>query len=320
MKTKTLANEIDIAIVGAGTQALTLITHLLHKRLNLRRKVLAFDPSGRWLQQWQHQFASQEIPHLRSPAVHHPHPHPYALRRFAENRPHELFYSYALPGTRLFEDFCLQIIQNYQLKDLVYPASVQHILPFSRRFQLILGNGLSIATRRVVLATGGGKPYFPDWVKQIQPSYPADRLVHSSHIDLRSLKLTGERILIIGGGLTSGHLALGAVKRGARVDLMLRRGLQEKLFDADPGWLATGTELSLENSPLLADILENYPTQSVNGLPIVDPYLRIPRTECFIMGGLGALRLGPTARNISGGIKASQLIVEALIKPSLAVR
>ncbi|MGB7441377.1 MAG: hypothetical protein WA919_09945, partial [Coleofasciculaceae cyanobacterium] len=47
----------------------------------------------------------------------------------------------------------------------------------------------------------------------------------------------GERVLIVGGGLTSGHLALGAVSRGARVTLMARRDFQEKLFDADPGWL-----------------------------------------------------------------------------------
>ncbi|NET40290.1 MAG: lysine N(6)-hydroxylase/L-ornithine N(5)-oxygenase family protein, partial [Cyanothece sp. SIO1E1] len=49
--------------------------------------------------------------------------------------------------------------------------------------------------------------------------------------------LTGEIILIVGSGLTSGHLAVGAMKRGARVLMMARRTFQEKLFDADPGWL-----------------------------------------------------------------------------------
>lgn len=47
----------------------------------------------------------------------------------------------------------------------------------------------------------------------------------------------GERILIVGGGLTSGHLAVGAISRGAKVHLMIRRQLQEKLFDAEPAWL-----------------------------------------------------------------------------------
>ena len=77
----------------------------------------------------------------------------------------------------------------------------------------------------------------PDWVSQIQYDYPQDRLCHSGQVDLRSLQLTGERVLIIGGGLTSGHLAVGAIARGAKVLLMTRRNLQEKLFDADPSWL-----------------------------------------------------------------------------------
>jgi hypothetical protein len=44
-------------------------------------------------------------------------------------------------------------------------------------------------------------------------------------------------VLIVGGGLTSGHLAVGAIARGAKVLLIARRQLQAKLFDADPGWL-----------------------------------------------------------------------------------
>ena len=45
------------------------------------------------------------------------------------------------------------------------------------------------------------------------------------------------RSVIVGGGLSSAHLALGAIQRGARVILLCRRTLRSKLFDADPGWL-----------------------------------------------------------------------------------
>ncbi|WP_367287952.1 hypothetical protein [Laspinema palackyanum] len=91
--------------------------------------------------------------------------------------------------------------------------------------------------RRVVMAKGGGRPFVPDWVQQIETDYPGDRLCHSQSVDLRQLQLKGDRILIIGGGLTSGHLATGAISRGAKVTLMIKRRLQEKLFDAEPGWL-----------------------------------------------------------------------------------
>ncbi|NEQ53679.1 MAG: lysine N(6)-hydroxylase/L-ornithine N(5)-oxygenase family protein, partial [Leptolyngbya sp. SIO3F4] len=89
-----LPETIDLAIVGAGPQALTLVTHLLRKKQTMGNRFVVLDPSGQWLQQWQHQFAAYEIPHLRSPVVHHPDPNPYALRAFAESRPDELFPPY----------------------------------------------------------------------------------------------------------------------------------------------------------------------------------------------------------------------------------
>lgn len=238
-----VTSKSDIAIIGAGPHALTLVTNLLQKRKHMRGNFVVFDPSGEWMSQWKHLFAALEIPHLRSPAVHHPAPDPYALRRFAEKRPHELYPPYDLPGTQLFEDFCLQLIRDWQLLDCVIPEKVTRIEPPWRRkwFRLYLSNGRSHLARRVVLATGGGLAHIPDWAEQIQcrtsSSYPQERLCHAYQIDLRRLQLNGERVWIVGGGLTSGHLALGALARGAKVTLIARRHLQEKLFDADPGWL-----------------------------------------------------------------------------------
>ena len=400
-----LPQKIDIAIVGAGPQALTLVAHILQKKAKFRRRILVFDSSGTWLSQWRHQFAAQEIPHLRSPAVHHPHPNPYQLRKFAKYRPQELFPPYDLPGTDLFNDFCEDIVKNWQLQNLVYSDRVTRILPInvrsSRRFQLGLESGNQLIARRVILATGGGIPQFPDWVNNIKSLYPQDRLLHSQQIDLRTLKVKNKRILIVGGGLSSGHLVVGAINRGAKVILMARGQLKEKLFDADPGWvgpkylkefyleldwekrwkmihqarnggsmtpammlklrrmtrdkpltleencqvikadwkdhqweikcqdektlfcdqiwLATGTQFRVNDYPLLTDIQDKYPTQFVQGLPVLDQYLRWPSLELFMMGGLSALQLGPVARNLAGAIKGSQRISEALVKPSLAI-
>lgn len=236
-----LPSKIDIAIIGAGPQALTLVTHLLQKRQKLRHRFLVFDPSGTWMSRWQQQFDALEIEHLRSPAVHHPHPDPFALRRFAQNRPDELFPPYDLPGTELFEEFCQNVIGQWELQNSVVKASVTGIEPITDggrpRFRIGWQDGQSIIARRVVLATGAGKTITPNWVERISTPYPKDKLCHSQNVDLRGLQMTGERVLIIGGGLTSGHLAVGAMKRGAEVLLMARRQLQEKLFDAEPGWL-----------------------------------------------------------------------------------
>ena len=398
-----LPNYIDLAIIGAGVQALTLTTHLLQKSAKYDHKFLVFDPSQTWLSQWQQQFAAQQIPSLRSPAFHHPDPNPHQLRTFAEHRHDELFPPYDRPGTKLFNDFCQEVIRRWNLADKVYPAKVTQILPIKLalrpRFQLVLDTGETIIARRVVLATGSGKVQFPDWVEKITSDYPSERLCHSQQVNLNRLNVTGERILIVGGGLSSGHLAKGAIKLGATVMLMTRKQLLEKIFDADPGWLgpkylkdfhaetdwsvryqqiqqarnggsitpemmlqlrkashqgtiqieeccqvreahwqnnlwqvhchngskhqfdriwlATGTRFNAKEHPLLQNVLETYPTEIVNGLPILDEYLRLPKSNFFIMGGLAALQIGPVARNIGGARMACQSIVPAIVKPSL---
>ena len=407
----TLPKFIDLAIVGAGPHALTLVTHLLQKKKSMRGRFLVFDPTGTWMNRWHHQFAAFEIPHLRSPAVHQPDPNPHALRTFAAPRSRELFAPYDLPGTQLFWDFCQETIRRWQLADCVYPDRVVRVQPCQdngrTRFCLYLANGHTIIARRVAIANGGGVPNLPDWVRQISTSYPQDRLLHSDRVDLRGLHLQGERVLIVGGGLTSGHLALGAVERGAQVLLMSRRNVYEKLFDAAPGWIgpkylkdfwvepdfhvrwqtiqqarndgsmtpavlsqlrklareqkvifyeqcgvsqaewrdewwqihcdnstvrecihhqnidriwvATGSQLDARNHPLLQDVLDVYPIECVNGLPVIDEHLRWQGCELFIMGGLAALRVGPAARNLSGARAASDRIVPALTKSSIGI-
>jgi hypothetical protein len=51
-----------------------------------------------------------EIPWLRSPSPHHPHPNANALRQFAQarQRSRQLEGPYGLPHTDLFADFCLK--------------------------------------------------------------------------------------------------------------------------------------------------------------------------------------------------------------------
>jgi hypothetical protein len=51
------------------------------------------------------------------------------------------------------------------------------------------------------------------------------------------LQLHGKQTLIVGGGLTRGYLAVGAIAREAQVLLRTRRYFPEKLFDAEPDWL-----------------------------------------------------------------------------------
>jgi hypothetical protein len=237
--------ETDIAVIGAGPQALTLVTHLLQKHKRMRDRLTAgrspgfevLDPSGTWLAQWHRQFAAQEIPYLRSPAVHHPDCNPHTLLSFAEKRQHELHDPYNRPGTKLFQDFCETVIDRWQLRDRVMRAKVVGLTPQKRRFRLTLADGQLMSARRVVIATGAANANWPTWAKQTA-DYPPERLCHAQSVNLATLPtLANETVLIVGGGLTSAHLALGAVKRGAKVLLLGRRLFRAKIFDAAPGWL-----------------------------------------------------------------------------------
>ncbi len=133
-----------------------------------------------------------------------------------------------------------------------------------------------------------------------------------------------------GGSLTPAMMTrLRRESRCGRIDFLERCQVKEACWmgaywlvicengdrhEFDRIWLATGSELEASAHPLLSEILDTFPTRIVNGLPLLDPHLRIGRTNLFIMGGLAALQLGPTARNLSGGIRASRSITESLIK------
>lgn len=404
MPSGLISESIDIAIIGSGPHALTLVTHLLEKRKHLRDRIQVFDPSGGWMSQWQQQFAAYEIPHLRSPAVHHPDPHPFALRSFAEHRFAEFHVPYDLPGTELFQDFCGEVVRRWGLEDHVVPGKVTEILPvqqssmmpYGQAFDLGFEDGQQMKARRVVYAGGGVSPNIPDWVAHAQGDYPANALKHASQIRLGQEGVkTGDRILIIGSGLTSGHLAIGAASRGATVMMMARRSYYEKQFDAEPGWLgpkylkdfwaekswevratqvkearnggsltpailtklrklkaehqlefheqcqvrsiiwkdnqwtvqcksdeiihcdriwvATGSQLNIQQHSLFTAVLEQCPIEVVQGFPVLDEQLCWKGCPLYLMGGFAGLQVGPTARNLSGARMASERITAGLI-------
>jgi len=222
-----------IAFVGSGPHNLTALAFVLRANPALRSEVVVFDPSGAWLTQWDRQMAVQEIVHLRSSSVHHPDPDPLALRRFAQGRSDEFYPPYSLPGTRLFREFCDDVIRRYDLASLVVPRRVVRLTQAPGGLDLELDDGSVNTARAVVVARGGGGRVWPSWAPQ-----PTATLVHSDDVDWAELERQRPgRLVVVGGGLTAGHLALGALRRGWAVDLVTRRPVNYKLFDAAPGWI-----------------------------------------------------------------------------------
>jgi hypothetical protein len=222
-----------IAFIGSGPHNLAALAFLLKADPSLRDEVAVFDPSGAWLTRWNRQMAGQEIVHLRSSSVHHPDPDPLALRRFAQGRADEFYPPYSLPGTQLFREFCEHLVASNNLDPLVRRHRVEGLEPVGEGMRLRLGDGTTVVARAVIAALGGGERVWPAWA----PPADAPTLVHSEQADLASLEGCTGRLIVVGGGLTAGHLVLGALRRGWSVDLVTRRRVKYKLFDSAPGWI-----------------------------------------------------------------------------------
>ncbi|XP_074475463.1 uncharacterized protein LOC141758195 [Sebastes fasciatus] len=128
-------------------------------------------------------------------------------------------------------------------------------------FQVQLQEGVILKARQVVMATGPTRAQManiPSWVKSIGESYPEERLQHTVHLmhhlptawqrlqdaDSQRQKETfpsqevcvvctaGQRVMVVGGGLTSAHVVSIALQRGAsHVTWVMRKHLQLKQFD-----------------------------------------------------------------------------------------
>lgn len=234
MSERDQAPTADVCVVGAGPHALAVAVHLKRAEPGIRLEVI--DPSGSWLSIWHEQMARMQIATLRSPIVHSPSPDPSALSQHVAR--HGLPSSglpYEVPTTEAFASFCHALIDDHEI-----PA------PIESRANLVtpLGDGLEIETNdgvtsahRVVIATNPHRRRIPDWVWPLVGHRPG-MFEFASDVDLRSFpSLTGQNVVVLGGGLSAAHLACGAADRGAQVHLVARNRLTERSFDTDPGWL-----------------------------------------------------------------------------------
>lgn len=226
-----------IAIVGAGPHALTVAARLVRRRPELVGSMTVFDPRGCWLAAWEGQFARHEIPHLRSPSVHHPHPSPDAFGRFDGAVYARGVSRYRLPETESFSEFCRTIVKEFDLGDRVDDRYVAAVEPRDSGMEVHLSDGTAVAVDAVVVATNPTRPRIPVWAERLMQD-PTTQTTDGMAIDLREYRPSrSEHVVVVGGGLTAGHLAMGAIARGAQVTLVARRPIRAQMFDADPGWM-----------------------------------------------------------------------------------
>lgn len=221
-----------VLLVGAGPAALSAAVSLRCQGLGDDLTVL--DPSGRWLAAWHDQFRRQDIPHLRSPAVHHPHPEPFALLGAGGVEGLVMSGGARLPTTARFARFTDELIEAFDLAGVVEPAiAVKLRLSPSGHAEVLDDAGRLHRADRVVLATNTRQPLIPPGLRSVVGH---ERLLLSDRVEVRRA-VPDLHVAVVGGGLTAAHLALGAVRRGATVTLLTRRRLAVRRYDVHPTWL-----------------------------------------------------------------------------------
>lgn len=242
----------EILIVGAGPAGLASALALTCHGFGDRVRVV--DPSGTWLAAWRRRFAAQDIPILRSPAVHHPHPDPFALLQHAGDHGLVASGGTQLPTTSLFDGFIDHIVEAAGLVDRVEATTLDALDLDDRGFPTVrLGNSEEARPDRVVLATNSRHPRIPSSLAEIARDAAArDAAVPKvAGPDSASLEATpvGGHVVVIGAGLSAAHLAIGAVRRGAYVTLLARHRLRVRRFDTHPSWLGPKKRRPFEQEP-----------------------------------------------------------------------
>ncbi|XP_061526766.1 uncharacterized protein zgc:113276 [Phycodurus eques] len=167
--------------------------------------------------------------------------------------------SFSLPSTKLSLDFFKDQVERYNLDKVLVKGTVSRITAVQmgqedskrvKHFQVQLEDGVVLEARQVVVATGPTRAQManiPQWVTNIEESFPEGRLQHTVHL-MHSLSSkvvhtcvspgscvvceAGHRVMVVGGGLTSAHVVSIALQQGAsHVTWVMRKHLQLKQFD-----------------------------------------------------------------------------------------
>eukprot|EP00887_Chlorella_sp_A99_P000159 scaffold16.g159.t1 len=242
--------SFDVIIIGAGMDGLALAARLPQA---VQQRAAVIDRRGGWLAAWDVRRERLGAKHVRAPATLHPHPSPLALQQFAEDRGRqqellEVPGSAPLPSTALLREFCQAKLIRQLPKGLqaVREDTVVRLEPAAQGASCAvhLSSGAVVHARAVVHTASCRRPIVPAWVRQLQPTDGSQAALPSGiatwdEVDLRhtAAQVTGRRVVLVGGGMASAMLAVGAADAGAAaVTLVARRQLLPQVFETAVGW------------------------------------------------------------------------------------
>ena len=229
--------SLDWLIVGGGIHGMHIAARLLGDAGVSPDRLRIVDPADRLLDRWRSCTATTGMHHLRSPSVHHLDLAPLSLQKFAgsgKRRKSGLFAApFERPSLTLFNDHCDRVASRFGLADLHIKDRATRCEVDCDGVEVRLANGPPTKTANLVLAVGASEqPRWPDWAIPRDP-----RLHHVFDPDFDGWPRAHETVVVVGGGISAGHIALRLVAEGHEVHLVSRHALRQHQFDSDPGWL-----------------------------------------------------------------------------------
>lgn len=239
---------VRIVVAGAGPHALTILQYLATVGVQ-PAEVMVVDPRP-WLAAWRSRFTAHDIPMLRSSRVHHPHPDPHALMEYARSKGRSEFYDgIGRPSSGLFDDFCDHLLDAGGWRVRHVAAAVRHVWSTQDGCEVDLSTGTTLTCQHVIVAVNPVRADLPAWavahgLQRRRACEVAGRvsLGHGDHVELSRDVTAGQRVLVVGGGLTAAQLALGAARRGAEVTMAHRSVFRARDLDVEPTWLGRDLE------------------------------------------------------------------------------
>ena len=229
--------NLDWLIIGGGVHGVHIAARLLADAGVPAERLRILDPNPRLLQRWHAFTRTTGMTHLRSPSVHHLDLDPFSLQRFAGKRKSRAAGLFAAPFERpslsLFNAHCDQLTKNLGLADLQIRNQATTCSASHEEVTVRLADDQTIKTNNVVLAIGASEqPAWPDWAPRNHP-----RVKHVFEPGFDGWPSEPETVLVVGGGITAGHVALQLLAQGHDTHIASRHGLRVHQFDSEPGWL-----------------------------------------------------------------------------------
>ncbi|MFD2830782.1 FAD/NAD(P)-binding protein [Corticicoccus populi] len=224
-------------IIGGGIQGSCVASRLLSEKKVTQEELIIIDPHAEPLERWRHTTGKIGMDYLRSPVVHHLDTNPFSLKQYASKHDYAASFrgQYKRPRLDMFNEHCLDLMEETGVMNCWKQGTVNRLSKTKNGWEVELDDASCVTSEKVILAIGVNHvPFYPECMDKYKKEESITHVFDMNH----QLPDSGD-VIIVGGGMTAGHLActLSSNKNIQSVHLIKRHPFRINRFDSDPGWL-----------------------------------------------------------------------------------